>query len=196
MYVYVYMRVIKKVNTVWLYRKIKQLKIETKFNVPLIQPPSCFSTQSPPAFRHLPLPVTSFVCLRHGPPPPVHITNAWLHPSLCYCLWSVCFLQCWRKNENPLGPSLDCMVDDLCEHYAPTICTFWMTFMYVSVCVCVLQQLLQLLFSVHNSICYTYIHIYITHRSFQLHCYMQEMFSNCFEQLCASWRHSVEAWNM
>jgi len=31
----------------------------------------------------------AFVCLRHRPPPPVHLTTAWRHPSLLHRFWSV-----------------------------------------------------------------------------------------------------------
>jgi len=33
-------------------------------------------------------------------------------------------------NENRLGPNLDCMVDDLHEHYVQMFFTFWVTFVH------------------------------------------------------------------
>ena len=83
----------------------------------------------------------------------------------------------------------------------------WLLCLCTCMCVCVYIYIYysscsNYCFSAQLDLLHTYLYththtyIYITHRSFQLHCYMEEMLSNCFVQLCAPCRCSIEAWNM
>ena len=83
-------------------------------------------------------PTACQIRIRPAAPLPVHLSTAWRNPSLLRCFWRVCHPKIpstLGTSENHLGPSLDCMANDLHKCYAQMVLTSWMTFIIVVVVV-------------------------------------------------------------